>query len=180
MQRSDNVLQYEFFHVGGKDTGSLDDTGLDIKTVVRIYDTDGQVTLWVKQVKDLKAQREVHCNVRRSNPIINWYARWQIGRLNQRIHSVNKLIVEYFAAYVRVSFGDELPIARETRCYTFRLARRDEYTELLHAWVMAKSLRVFTFRPNDLLAERNQVVASTTEEEKQEEQCSNRRRTPQA
>ena len=179
MNKSHNVLQYEFFHVGGKDAKSLDevmaecfertadnlpmamagdDTGPGIKTVGRIYDMDGRVTHWANQVKDLEAQREVHFNAPRSNPITNWYARWQIGRLNRRMDKVKKLMVDYFTTYIGLSFNGEWNVARETWNHAFRPARREEYIELRQAAIMAKNLWLFIFEPNDLLADRNQGI----------------------
>lgn len=181
MDRKYNVLQYEFFHVGGKGIGSLedvmaecyertvdnlplamagDDTGPGIKTVVRIYDVDGRVTRWAQQVKDLEAQREIHFNGRRSNPFATWYTSWQIVRLNRRMDRVRQLIVGYFTEYIDKSFTGELDVARETYGHAFRLARREEYVDLRQAAIMARGLWLFIFKPNDLLADENISVVS--------------------
>lgn len=181
MKNQCNILQYEFFHVGGRNASSLeevmaecaertvdslpiamagDDTGPGIKTVVRIYDMDGQVTRWAQQVKELEAQREVHFNAPRSNLITNWYARWQIGRLNRQMDRGRELMVRYFTAYIGTSFKGEWNVARETWNHAFRPARREEYIELHQAAIMAKSLWLFIFEPNDLLADRNEGIVS--------------------
>ena len=181
MDKQYNVLQYEFFHVGGKDAGSLedvmaecferaadnlpmaiagDDIGPGIKTVVRIYDMDGRVTHWAHQVKNLKAQREIHYNAPRSNLFTNWYARWQIGQLNRRMDKARELMVSYFTEYIGKSFNCEWNVAKETWDNAFRLARREEYIELRQSAVAAKYLWLFIFEPNDLLADKNTGVVS--------------------
>lgn len=130
-----NVLQYEFFHVGGKNVGSLeevmaectertadnlsiaaagDDTGPGIKTVLRVYDINGRVTHWAEQIKDLEAKREVHFKAPRNNPISDWYAMWQIGCINRRIEKRKRLIVGYCIEYLGKSFKGEWRVARET------------------------------------------------------------------
>lgn len=173
-----NLLQYEFFHVGGEgvtlekvlaeatertaDNLALavagDDTGPGIKTVLRIYDTGGQVTHWAKLIQDLEAKREVHFNAPRSKSISNWYARWQIDRINKRIEQCKRLIVNYCIEHLDKSFKGEWRVARETWDHDFRPARRSEYTDLQLAASVAKSFWLFVFEPNDLLAKKNQEV----------------------
>lgn len=176
-----NILQYEFFHVGGRNLSSLeevtaeciertadnlliatagDDTGPGIKTVVRIYDMDGRVTRWAKQMKELEEQREVHLNAPRRNPITNWYTRWQIGRLNRQMDRGRELMVGYFTEYIGTSFKDEWNVAREIWNHAFRPARREEYIELRQAAITARSLWLFVFEPNDLLADKNESIVS--------------------
>ena len=164
MTKQYNVLQYEFFHVGGNSAGSLedvmsecykrtvanlplvtagDDTGSGIKTVVRIYDMDGRVTRWAQQVKELVAEREIHFNAPRSNVFTNWYARWQITKLNRRMERARELMVGYFTEYIGKSFNGEWNVAKETWGHAFRPARREEYIELHQSAVMAKNLWLF-------------------------------------
>lgn len=181
MNNGHNILQYEFFHIGGKTVSSFDevlkecsertaenlllamagdDTGPGIKTVVRIYDADGQVTRLTQRVNELEALNEKYCNAPRSNPFSNWYARWQIERLNRHMDNVKKSIVDYFIGYIGKSFNDERSVAKETWNNAFRPLRRDEYIELHHVAISTKNLWLFVFEPNDLLADENKLVTS--------------------
>lgn len=182
MERQQNVLQYEFFHVGGKSVSSLgyelaecaeramdnlplavagNDISSGIKIIVRIYDIDGRVTRLTRQVEELKAQQEVHINAPRSNLFTNWYARWQIRRLQKRVDRAKKLMVEYYSAYVSTFlYTDGMNVAREIGENIFRPAEMGEYIELLLGGNTAKDFRLFIFEPDDLLANRTNVVVS--------------------
>lgn len=176
MDKQYNVLQYEFFHVGGKSIRSSEDgiakcfeqtttnlaraiAGEDIrsgiKTVVRIYDIDGQVTHWVKQTKYLEAQREFYLNTPSSNIFTDWFVKWQIKQLNQGLNTARKSVVEYFTEYIDKSFNGEEGVAKETLDHAFRSAKQEEYIELQQSAIMSKGLWLFIFEPNDLLADEN-------------------------
>lgn len=181
MKKKCEVLQYEFFHVGGNNVGSFLDiveeclerisdnieivltgtsTGSEIKTVVRIYDLEGEVTIWAKQVIDLEAQREIHIYAPRKNPITDWYAKWQIARIDRQIDSLKELILSYFIRYIDMSFKQDWNVSREIWDHTFCPARRDEYIELHEAATMSKGFWLFIFEPNDLLAGKNKKIVS--------------------
>ena len=180
MERQQNVLQYEFFHVGGKSVSSLgyelaecaeqamdnlplavagNDISSDIKTVVRIYDIDGRVTRWTRQVKELKAQQEVHVNTPRSNLFTNLYARWQIGRLQKRVDRYKEHMVEYYFMYVsKFLYTDSVNVAREIQENIFRPAEMGEYIDLTLRGNTAKNFWLFIFEPDDLLANRTNMI----------------------
>lgn len=176
-----NILQFEIFHIGGKGVRSLDevvaeginlarenlplamagsDYGTGIKTIVRIYDTSGRVTHLAKQLENLYTKRKAHYNATRSNLITNWYAVWQINRLNRQISSVCKEVTKSFVRYIDTAFKDGWEVARENIDHSFRPAVRTEYLELQQAAILAENFMLFIFTPNDLLAGRNKIIAS--------------------
>ncbi len=79
MVNPQNVLQFEFFHVGGPEINTVEEvftqcaertadslemvlsgheTRTGITTVIRIYDTEGKVTIWAKKIEELKNRNE--------------------------------------------------------------------------------------------------------------------------
>ncbi len=178
MGPTQNILQYELFHVGSED-GSLgalmaecfdrvadnlplamagSDLGPGIKTVVRLYDTDEQVTILVHEINALKARVEHYCNAPRSNAFTNAYARWQIRRTYKKIDALKFRVMEYYLAYIVKARRGACNVARETWRHTFRPAEINELYDLMRAAAATKSFWLFIFEPNELLADVNKGV----------------------
>lgn len=181
MIRNDNVLQYEFLHVGGEGVKTLrqlqdqcvermqeslplalagDDTGPGIKTVVRIYDTGGCVTSLSHEFNALKAEYHESAFTSHTNPISRWNARRTQTRLRNRMQECQENITQCYLENLDTLFRGDWLIARGLWDKSFRLANRDEFVELQHAAVLAKDTWLFVFEPNDLLADTNEIITS--------------------
>ena len=171
-----NILQYEFFHVGGQSLEAVladcaersaehlllalagDDTGSGIKTVIRLYDVDGFVTELAQFVQGLEQEREAYYLAPPKGLIAGWYTAWRLRKIRQQIEGSRIIISDYVVMRITQSFKGDWNIARETRRHKFRLARRTEYPEILEAAKRAKQYWLFIFMPNDLIAEKNEGV----------------------
>ncbi len=178
MLKQHNILQYEFFHVGGHSLGAIlserrarsaehlplalsgDDTGSGIKTVVRLYDVDGHVTRAVTRIVELEQKRDEYYVAPSKGYLIDWYRKWQLNKIRREIKQTRSVLVGCFVTYLERAFKDGWDIAREIGGFQFRLARRDEYPDLLQASKRSKGLWLFIFEPNDLLAVTNKSVVS--------------------
>ncbi len=176
-----NIVQAEFFHVGGNNVDSLEELGNEIfgrvqdglplamegievppplKTVVRFYDDDGAVTAFVKEAARL---RENHDLLFEAFPSAGWFRRWWIDR--QTAQLAGKIVdakgealilaIRQFAAAVQAS----KPIGVECLDHSFRPMKPEESHELVEKVEAAKSLWLFVFQPNDLLADSNKSIA---------------------
>lgn len=178
MNRPYNVLQYEFFHVGGKSLEAVlaecaqrliehlplaqagDDTGSGIKTVVRMYDVDGRVTRVTQRIRALEQKRDAYYLAPSKGFIAGWYTKWQLQKIYREIANGRTLIVNYCISHLTRSFQGDWNIARETWRYDFRQAKRAEYLDLLQAAKKHRGFWLFIFKPNDLLAVSNEGVVS--------------------
>lgn len=178
MEKKCNILQYEFFHVGvgGRSLEAVlaecleraaeslptamagDDTGPGIKTCVRIYDTDDEVTRLVIELNALKDQYDTCLFFAKDGMFARWRVRRKRARLDHRMQAVKGLIKGYFIAHMGAAFNEEKDIAREIGDHAFRLARREEYDDLRQSAIMAKRFWLFVFANNDLLADENEIV----------------------
>lgn len=181
MQKTCNVLQFKFFHVGGKGVESIEDVlvecaervddylplamagndiGPGIKTVVRIYDTDGCLTRLVLRINELEAERESYIKVPRRTFLYNWYVSLQIERIDKKIAQIRNKMVDYFTNYIASYIHDGDKVAREVDSHRFRPARGEEYMDLYLTAGTAKHFWLIVFEPNDLLADKNKIIVS--------------------
>ncbi len=177
-----NIVQAEFFHVGGKNVRSLQklleecderiaeghelalegiETNSRIKTVVRFFDSDGSMTAFAREFEEANRRKEAaFAGFMEAG---NWKREWmnlRSRRLAGKILALKGQAAKRAAQALKA--GARLPnqIAVERQDHSFRLARKDELHELCEAAQRATSVWLFIFEPNNLLAERNEPVAN--------------------
>ena len=176
-----NLVQAEFFHVGGRDATpesflyelservadglELAMQGLEpsfgIKTVLRFEDITGELTALVLRAKILT---KVHAKIWKEFETAGRLRRWYLGRRNRRLTAKIDILKEgcKLRALLHLYKARESghAIAVERYDHTFRFARKEELHELLDAAASSSSVWLFVFEPNDLLADKNKIVAS--------------------
>jgi len=185
MEEHRNIVQAEFFHVGGKNTHSLGDlfaecrertsddielisgemkrdTPTSMKTAVRFYDGSGILTNAALKFKALEEREKAlatrifsGAESRLRQRMLNFRA----SRLAGKILAMKERNVILAATELRVAYMAKEHIAVERPDRHFTLARGDELYELLEAAAKAKNVWFFVFEPNNLLADKNTVVA---------------------
>lgn len=179
-----NIVQAEFFHVGGEDVRSFNKLfnqmrerildGLEltlaagkeassgIKTCVRFYDLDGTVTPRVQNTQRLEeAYTETLEILGESKP--GSFHRWWFGGRLRRLHTKKELAKAQATTCVVRAFFYALkmkgPVAVERNDHSFRPMHGNEAHELAEAAANSKGVWLFVFRPNDLLSDTNTSVA---------------------
>lgn len=176
-----NIVQAEFFHVGGKDTPSLDalleDCGRraadgfelalhrgearsGIKTVVRFIDSDDTLTNIALRAEALERRdREIMKSFQSTSGLRRWWLNTQSRRLARKIILLKDRARAQSVKLLRKAIRLSYHVALERPDRSFRLIRKDEAHELLEAATKARSVWIFVFRPNDLLADKNRMIA---------------------
>ena len=176
-----NIAQVEFFHVGGKDTPSLDvlfdecgeriADGLElvlqgceaksgIKTVVRFFDESGSLTkIALKAARLSRQDRALMNNFANAGGLRRWWLDIQSRRLAGQSIALKEKLRMLAAEQLREAISASRDVAVECFDHSFRPMRREEAHELIVATEKAKSAWLFVFKPNDLLANKNTAVA---------------------
>ena len=177
-----NIVQAEFFHVGGENINSLEELrdevfgrvadnlplameGIEVssgvKIVVRFYDDDGTITALVQEAA---CMRKSHDLLFEAFPSAGWFRRrWIDRRTSQLAAKILEAKDEALAlATHQLTFAVQAsrPIGVERADYSFRPMKAEEARELCEKAVVAKGVWLFIFEPNDLLADSNKMVAS--------------------
>jgi len=165
-----NIIQAEFFH-GDYDAAdlngffySLSDRLADsvpIKTVVRFYDTGNAITVLTQSYQEADSlkeralekeffsyydvQRQFWCLVRQ-------WRFYQLERCRRALH-------DHIALCLWQANKERLALATETQDHHFRKVRDDERHELVESVRAAKQFWVFVFKPNNLFADENEIIA---------------------
>lgn len=168
-----NIIQAEFFHVGGAGKiESLEDfvsgcleratEGSRLKTVVRFYDDDsGRITAQVKHYNEMEKVHEGLVRlVIRSGGLWRWFLDISARRVAGKKRKAGEVHKRLVLNRMREIAQDPQSVAVEKRDHHFRFVREDEKHEILEAVGRGKSLWIFVFEPNDLLADSNKIVAS--------------------
>jgi hypothetical protein len=181
-----NIVQAEFFLVGVKSAKSmralsvqmkerlLDGleltlaTGTEVKSSikagVRFYDTDGSLT---KKVAHIQAWEDAYTAAleRLGNSSTSRFGRWWLGRRLRRLGSKKEpekdRLVAYAAQAVIQALADKRLVGIERNDHSYRLIHRNEAYELAESVNRAESAWVFIFKPNDLLADKNEIIAAS-------------------
>lgn len=167
-----NIIQAEFFHVGGRGRQqTLDDLigecinrrneGASIKTVLRFYDDDrGSITRNVVHYKELDDLHEALVQkVFASHGLSRWFldmSARQVARTRARAKKGHMRLVMNRLWEIPWSHQN---IAVEEGNHHFRYAKWDEKKNLLAVVGKGKSVWLFVFEHNDLLADSNVSVA---------------------
>jgi hypothetical protein len=178
-----NVVQAEFFHVGGDTNASLEDVmaecwsragdglrdilagadpktiGTGIKTCVRFYDADWSMTNFVKHAQEIDEHLALLPIISESRGFRRMLLRRKFKFL---IHEITSIEPRKLALAIK-ELGESLkkiqPVAIERvdkeGNRLFRPLRKDENHELLEAVRSSKHVWLFLFKHNDLLAETN-------------------------
>lgn len=182
MSNPPNILQYEFFHVGGPGVSlkqvfaecaeracdSLElvmrghESGTGIKTVIRIYDTDGKVTALANERKELETQNDKLFLMSRKwfiPPLIHSRLTGRkIGIIFSKLDEFRREIHLYAVDYLTRALHEPLSVAVKGDDYSFIEAQMDELHELAQSARVAKAFWLFVFEPNNLLAKENRGV----------------------
>lgn len=168
-----NIIQAEFFHVGGLDAPHLDvligecktriADGARIKTTVRFYDTDGSITSKAVSVsREDERLRKMVAGYTKAN---GW-KRVFIGTvcifaLKKRIRSreQNGKVLSYIQLKLLETLRTSGQICVERHDRSFRPMRKDEAYDLATAIAKAKNVWIFVFSPNELCADKNTLIA---------------------
>ena len=179
-----NIIQIEFFHVGGKDTNSLAEldfemherimenlplarsgfeVGSGIKTTARFFDSeDGMLTHLVQKIETLENVYTHTLDLLGTSPPYT-FRRWFLGRRLRKIGRQKRRASEYVQRFSIKTFLAVLkaasPVAVESLDRSFRPMKNDERHDVIEKAITAKSLWLFIFEPNDLCADKNKSVA---------------------
>ena len=174
-------MQAEFFHIGGEDTASLDALleecgervadGLElvlqggearsgIKTVVRFVDVENKLTALALQAEALKKRdREIMEAFPNTTGLRRWWLDRQSRTLAGKSLALKDKVRTLAAQQLRKAVKASQDVAVERSDHSFRPMRREEAHELVVAAEKAKAAWLFVFKSNDLLADKNTMVA---------------------
>jgi hypothetical protein len=163
-----NIVQAEFFLVNVR-ADSLDDMLADcaerkaddvpIKCVVRFYD-NGTVTRFAKLLAWMKKKKDEHvklgwCYSKPPRTLFD-YLIW--AWVDIAGDWLNERKVSVVARQLKRATRARQTIAVESEGHRFREAHRDELHELTEAARAASDVWLFVFKPNHLLADKNEFV----------------------
>lgn len=168
----ENIAQLEFFlcefdsleDIVGETVSRARD-GKRVKLVVRILDMHGTLTEHVRMMQALEMRSEAFYRCLPADFLQRpFWERWFIERRRRRVAAksldAKRKLVELGVGALRETIKREGPIGIEAYPEApFRLARHNELHELLETAGHAKSAWAFIFKPNELLADRNTIVA---------------------
>lgn len=174
-----NIVQAEFFHIGGREDQSLEDmmrearerihvavseildgvppsiSGSRIKTAVRFFDGDGSITRYIAASEKLESRYD-KLLVGFPEDTSNWQGMWyrlRFIRLAGRKMRHEKMRHEVVLRALEVAVRGQQLVALEDWERNFRPLERNEEHELLEAVRSSHNLILFLFRPNDLLSD---------------------------
>lgn len=176
---SPNIVQAEFFHVGGKEGQSLEDmmseagerihvavsailegvppsmAGARIKTTVRFFDEDGSLTRYVGASEKLESRyNELLMGFPEDASGLRgmWHRLRFISLAGRKMRHEKMRHTVTFRALEAAVRGRQ-PVALEDWEHCFRPLERNEEHELLEAVRSSRNLMLFLFRPNNLLSD---------------------------
>ena len=177
-----NVVQAEYFLVNMGDSVSFDAlmrdcaarafdnlgpamkgarVGTGIKICVRFYDQAGSLTERVSKLESLDDRIEQTFTrfLESGGPRSLWsqFRCWQLTRRKcAALVALKDALLEHLKDAVRTG----LPVAIEATGHAFRPLERDESHETIEAVRKSHGLWVFVFKPNDLCADKNEIITS--------------------
>lgn len=170
-----NIVQAEFFHClrDPESAEALKDllrelvdrksTGSSIKTSLRFY--DGEEALVTKSVLSLERRREKRESL--SNRLLDGSGVWPLITNFQHHYACRKMrrMEQRHLSLIRSTAASRVQsspheVAIECNDHSFRQLERDEVHELLESLQKVHGVWTFVFRPNELLADENILIAS--------------------
>jgi len=177
-----NIVQAEFFHVGGSDMTLEEvlrecakraadghelaavlgrETQFGIKTVVRFFDVGGSITAFAQQFGQMNQQY-----INKQAALLEATSWWKLRWLDLYSHSLAGRILVLKERGVRLAVQklndavrSQSKVALELSDHSYRFLRDNEVYELGEAAYNASGVWLFVFEPNNLLAEKNKLVA---------------------
>ncbi len=172
------IVQVEYFHVDLKngfdtlfeeiaervhDTMEVVLCGLDplssgIKTTIRFYDEDEQITTLVKRLDVLEKEWWQNIRTERPGPVT-----YYLDRLKRFIRDFRKARLEnklYKNArcVIKQRLATTCGVAGQRADFSFRHIRGEEKHELFQSITRSKKALWFVFVPNDLLSDKNEIM----------------------
>lgn len=177
-----NIVQAEFFHVGGTETPTFEalleecrervKEGLElvlrghegrphIKTVVRFFDETGELTRLALKADQLKRRdKKILDGLVSSTGLRRWFLNLKSRRLAGQTLALQETARLLAAHRLRDAIKASRTVAVEKFDHSFRLVRKDELHELAESATNSRNVWLFVFRPNNLLSDTNTPVAS--------------------
>lgn len=179
-----NIVQAEFFHVGGKNTESLEDlfeeigervkenfplaragieTGTGIKIAVRFFDQDNQLTDLTKKLQSLEDHYTATLDVLGTsapNTWRRWYLGWCLRRIGKQKSALSEKVEREAVAACVASLQLRELFAVEQMDRSYRAIKPEERHDFQEKAQGAKRVWLFIFEPNDLYADKNKLVAT--------------------
>lgn len=169
---AENIAQLEFLLYAPDDLGNIiketvsrAQDGRRNKLVIRIFDTDKVLTKHVRMMQVLEIRSEAFYEWLPADFLERpFWERWLIERRRRRVAAKNldaeRKLVKLSLSQLRMTIKREGPIGLEDYPGApFRLVRHNELHELFETASRAQGIRAFVFKPNELLADRNTIVA---------------------
>lgn len=169
----ENIAQLEFFlvrfdnfeHIVSEVSRRAED-GKRVKLVVRIYDKRGVLTKHVRMMQKLRKHSEVFYqgpsfDFAGRPSLRRWLLTWRRRRLAAKNLDTQSKLLGLALRELRATISQHGLIGIED--YPggpFRYVQNNELHELWETARRAASAWAFVFKPNDLLADRNSVIAS--------------------
>ena len=176
------ILQYEFFLANVSSPHSFDDIltetqerlddniqlilagqkpGFGIKCVVRAYDHENMVTEWAQTHKRLTDERDAILDTfHERNFIKKWLLTKRLDEIKVNLYDLNEFIRLYALDYIDRAFKGSVNMALENSDWSFSPIPRDNLHELKEAITKARHHWLFVFEPNELLADKNEIIVS--------------------
>lgn len=183
-----NVLQYECWNYTGKeaitealgriplvrrDRANGNDWGSRVKKVFRIHDTEGKMTRLITGIAQMHQQCDAildRAGDTHGLPVLTQATESMYGLIGLEVNqSLIKIrigdLLHYSRKYMSsiVHNASENEVAIEPYEGSFRIMNRVEVFELSQYIAQAKRLHIYAFAPNDLCAERNNIIAAVLE-----------------
>ena len=172
MTETRNIVQAEFFHVGGKGVKTLEALdaeilgrvadGAPIKTTVRFFDEGGFITDFVLNLASIEEhESSLVAAVSRTRGWKKSFLGRRHHRLVRRTLDLKARRARLAALQLRTAIETSRKVAVELPDRSFRPVAPDERHDLLEAAERATDAWIFVFKPNDLLADCHEDVASS-------------------
>lgn len=176
-----NLVQAEFFHVGGEKSDlyevlqecnkrmrenlELALAGVEytsnIKTVIRFFDENGSITTCALKISNLKKQKlEAYNQIAHAKGFRRWILGKKIESLIQKCSRLNRTSTKLVIKGLCSAVSNSKEIAIEKLDHTFRLAKRNEFHDILTRAQHAKGMWLFVSESEHLLSNTNKQVAA--------------------
>jgi len=179
-----NIVQAEFFHVGGRNTSSLEDlfeemserikeslplalagieTGTGIKTALRFFDQDNHLTVLTKK---LQSMEDLYTSILESlgttspNSWHRWYFGMQLRKFAKQKSALSEKVEQAAIAACIASLQSNKPFGVERMDRSYRTIKPEERHNFQEKVQGAKGVWLFIFEPNDLCADKNKLVTT--------------------
>ena len=163
-----NIVQAEFFHVAVSSFEELEEDcarriaeGSRIKTVVRFYDEDGQITKHVQLLK--KTEKEFN-RLRASFQTAGWlqrqFLRIKLNLISKWLWPLKGALVPLLSNKFVAAVRTRSQVAVECDDCSFRDAFSEELHELRESVRTSRNAWVFIFPPDRLTAQASSLILS--------------------